>query len=334
MPTEPSHPYTILDVFTDKPLTGNPLAVFTAGEEIPSRLLQAVARELNLSETVFLLPGDDQADATVRIFTPAAELPFAGHPVLGAAFVVGSGAHHHDHDSAGDHQHRDHQHRDRLHRDHQHRDHRGRDHRHHVDPRAPEVVRLRTGAGIVPVALTREDGEMVYGEMEQPTPTIAPFPDTAALVHALGVDRTELPVEVYSNGPGHVMVALASPDQVAALVPDMGALIQVGTDIDLPRLGVNCFAKVSDGHFKTRNFSPALGVAEDPATGSAAGPLALHLARHGWTLPGEEIEIVQGVEIQRPSLLRARIDGDPASPSRIAVGGAAVTVAHGHFRLA
>src|SRR5271167_3599215 len=83
------HPYEILDVFTDTPLQGNPLAVFTEGEQLPSRLMQAVARELNLSETVFLLPGDADCDAHLRIFTPAVEVPFAGHPTLGAAFVVG-----------------------------------------------------------------------------------------------------------------------------------------------------------------------------------------------------------------------------------------------------
>jgi len=130
------------------------------------------------------------------------------------------------------------------------------------------------------------------------------------------------------------MVALSTPDQVAALTPDLAALARLGRDLELPSLGVSCFAKVSDGHFKTRMFAPGLGVAEDPATGSAAGPLALHLVRHGWAAPGDEIEIVQGVEIDRPSLLRARIDGDPANPTRIAVGGSAVIVAHGHFRLA
>jgi trans-2,3-dihydro-3-hydroxyanthranilate isomerase len=81
-------------------------------------------------------------------------------------------------------------------------------------------------------------------------------------------------------------------------------------------------------------FCPGLGVSEDPATGSAAGPLALHASRHGWAAPGEEIEILQGVEINRPSILRARIEGDPDRPTKIAVGGRAVTVAHGHFRLA
>ena len=89
MAAEPDHPYEIVDVFTDTPLHGNPLAVFTAGDEVPSRLMQAAARELHLSETVFVLSGDDEADATIRIFTPDVELPFAGHPVLGTAFIVG-----------------------------------------------------------------------------------------------------------------------------------------------------------------------------------------------------------------------------------------------------
>src|SRR5271168_5600351 len=127
MPTEPSHPYEILDVFTDTPLQGNQLAVFTEGEAVPSRLMQSTARELNLSETVFLLPADGDLDANVRIFTPSAELPFAGHPVLGAAFVVGE--------------------------------------RYNL-----ATVRLGTGAGIVPIRLTREHGEIVFGEMDQPIP--------------------------------------------------------------------------------------------------------------------------------------------------------------------
>jgi trans-2,3-dihydro-3-hydroxyanthranilate isomerase len=302
--TEPSHPYTVLDVFTDRPLSGNPLAVFTAGEEVPSRLMQATARELNLSETVFLLPGDDEADATIRIFTPGAELRFAGHPTLGAAFVVGGegGA-----------------------------------------AEGQPVVRLRTGNGVVPVALTRELGEVTYGEMAQPKPTVATFPAATALLAALGVPPLEapagprLPIEVYDNGALQVMVALSSPDQVAALAPDMAAIHRLGVDQFPAALCVSCFAEISDGHYKTRMFAPGVGVPEDPATGAAAGPLALHLARHGWTTAGDrgqEIEIVQGVEIGRPSVLRARIDGDPTAPTTIAVGGSAVIVAHGNFRLA
>ncbi|MDE3129949.1 MAG: PhzF family phenazine biosynthesis protein [Acidobacteriota bacterium] len=293
MTAEPEHPYTVLDVFTQTPLAGNPLAVFTEGETIPSRLMLAAARELHLSETVFVLPGDDQVDVTLRIFTPQAELPFAGHPVLGSAFVVG-------------------------------------------EQQDLATVRLRTGAGIVPVKLTREHGEIVYGEMEQPLPTVGGFEREQELLAALGLSAAAvaLPIEAYTNGPTHVIVAVVDPragtanaEAVAGLAPDMAALRALGT------IGVTCFARIGDGRVKSRVFCPGMGIPEDPATGSAAGPLALHLARHGWHTPGRPLTIVQGVELQRPSELVARVDGTAEHPTRITVGGSAVVVAQGRFRL-
>jgi trans-2,3-dihydro-3-hydroxyanthranilate isomerase len=280
---ELTHPYEILDVFTDVALRGNPLAVFTEGDAVPSRLMQAAARELNLSETVFLLSGDGDVDAYVRIFTPATELPFAGHPVLGAAFVVGE--------------------RDGL-----------------------ATVKLQTGAGLVPVKLRHEHGEIVYGEMDQPIPTHEPFAQADALLAALGIESAVLPVEQYVNGPAHVIVALADAAAVAALKPDMTALAELG------HMGVGCCA-LDGERVKTRNFCPGLGVPEDPATGSAAGPLAVHLARHGWTEFGATIAIDQGAEIGRPSHLMARAEGSNAALTRVVVGGSAVRVAQGHFRL-
>ncbi len=261
--------YQVLDVFTDTPLQGNPLAVFLDGEELSGELMQRTARELNLSETVFLLPGD-----RVRIFTPQTELPFAGHPVLGTAFVVAA--------------------RDGV-----------------------EQVVLKTGAGEVPVSV--KDG---YGEMVQPTPTVEPFSHADELLAALGLTRSELPVEEYCNGPRHVYIALADGQAVAGLRPDLRALNELG------ECGFSCFA-ASGTSVKTRMFGPALGVPEDPATGSAAGPLALHLARHGRIEWDQEIRIRQGEEIGRPSLLRARAERD----GRVLVGGAAVVVATGEYRL-
>lgn len=279
------HDYVVLDVFTDAPLEGNQLAVFTAGEEVPARLMQRTAREMNLSETVFLLPGEDGCDARLRIFTPVAELPFAGHPTLGSAYVVGE--------------------RDGL-----------------------EVVRLATGAGVVPVALTREDGEIVSGEMEQPIPPPEAFDRSSELLRALRLERSELPIEAYQNGPLHVYVALPDVDAVAALRPDVSALEALG------QVGVSCFAG-EGSEWKTRMFAPGAGVAEDPATGSAAGPLAMHLVRHGRIAFGESIVIRQGAEIGRPSLLRARVEGSSkAGIERVLVEGSAVFVARGSYRLA
>ena len=219
----------------------------------------------------------------MRIFTPTTELPFAGHPVLGTAFVVGRAM-------------------------------------------GSNVVRLETGLGVVPVTLSRTDGGApYYGEMEQFVPAAEPFEAVDELLAALGVAESALPVEVYRNGPVFVYVALPSEDAVAALRPDLGALEQLGV------YGINCFAG-SGERWKTRMFGPALGVAEDPATGSAAGPLAVHLARHGRVELGAEIEIVQGVEIGRRSVLRARVEGS-GSVERVFVGGSAVIVARGEYRL-
>jgi trans-2,3-dihydro-3-hydroxyanthranilate isomerase len=157
--------------------------------------------------------------------------------------------------------------------------------------------------------------------MRQPVPTVEPFAGAEALEQVLGV-RSRLPVEVYDNGVRHVFVALGSADEVAALRPDFQRLTALGA------YGINCFAG-DGGRWKTRMFGPGLGVPEDPATGSAAGPLALHLARHARIAFGDEIEISQGAEIQRPSMLYARAD----SPEQIEVGGSAVVVARGELRI-
>lgn len=278
------NPYVVLDVFTDAPLEGNQLAVFSDAARMPTDRFQRIARELNLSETVFVLPPAQGGDAQIRIFTPTAELPFAGHPVLGTAFALG-------------------------------------------EARGLDVVRLETRAGVIPVELTREGESIVFGRMEQLVPTWGPFEEEVALLAALGLERSELPVEVYPNGPRHVFVALESEDAVAALDPDLAVLG------GFERVGVNCFAG-SGTSWKTRMFGPALGMAEDPATGSAAGPLAVHLARHGRIAFGEEIQIRQGVEIGRPSTLHARVDGSAERIERVEVGGSAVLVARGEYRVA
>jgi len=277
--------YVLADVFTDTPLAGNALAVFTDAREIPEESLQRLARETNLSETVFVYPPvAEGAHAKIRIFTPGVEVPFAGHPTLGAAFVLAA-------------------------------------------PLQLIEIRLETGSGVIPVLVEREGARIVFGRMAQPIPTIAAFEDTAPLFEALGVPGSELPVEVYDNGLQHVFVTLGSPAEVAALKPDFGALSGLGEV-----LGINTIAGAGST-WKTRMFAPGGGVAEDPATGSAAGPLALHLARHGRIPFGEEIEITQGAEIGRPSTLYARVDGSAERVERVEVGGCAVVVARGEFRL-
>jgi trans-2,3-dihydro-3-hydroxyanthranilate isomerase len=270
--------YLLLDVFTDRPFEGNPLAVFMDAEGLGGAQMQAIAAELKLSETVFVLPAQAGGDARVRIFTPASEMPFAGHPVLGTAIALAGAL------GAG-------------------------------------RVTLETGAGIVPVVVEASGPRSGEGRMEQPLPTRRPFEREPELLLALGLERSELPVLEYVNGPRHVLVAAGSRAQLAALEPDMAALTRLG------EIGVSCFS--GDGGWRTRMFAPALGVPEDPATGSAAGPLAVHLALHGLIGFGEEVELLQGVEIGRPSRLRARVEGDAQQLRRVEVAGDAVVVAEG-----
>jgi trans-2,3-dihydro-3-hydroxyanthranilate isomerase len=279
----PTLRYVVADVFTDRPLTGNQLAVFTDGRELDAETMQSLALEVGFSESVFVLPAEAEGDVRIRIFTPRVELPFAGHPVLGTAFVLGA-------------------------------------------PLQRGVIRLETGSGLVPVELERdESGAIVFGRMQQPVPSVQPFPEPERLLRALGVEESLLPIERYDNGATPSYVLLPSEDEVAGLRPDMA-------ELDALEVMATCAAGAGTA-WKVRMFAPYGGVPEDPATGSAAGPLACHLCRHGLVEWGTEIEITQGVEIDRPSTLYARADGTDGTIERVEVGGRAVTVARGEYRI-
>ena len=276
--------YVLADVFTDTPLAGNQLAVFTDARDLDELTMQALALELGLSETIFVLPPREGGTVRVRIFTPRNEIPFAGHPCLGAAFVLGA-------------------------------------------PLQLGTIALETGNGIVPVELERDpSGRIVFGRMTQPVPAVAPYERADEMVAALGVASSELPVEVYDNGIRHAYVVLPTKEDVAALQPDWNGLS--GHDL------VGALACAGEGtSWKMRMFSPDDGIGEDAATGSAAGPLACHLGRHGIVTWGEELEIEQGTEIGRRSTLYARATGSGDTIESVEVGGSAVTVARGEFRV-
>jgi len=275
--------YVLCDVFTERSLTGNALAVFTDARTLDDETMQEIAREMNLAETVFVVPPSAGGHVRIRIFTPARELPFAGHPTLGAAFVLG-------------------------------------------EPLQTQVIRIETGAGLVPVSLEREAARVVFGWMSQPLPGVSAFERQAELLSALGVERSLLPIETYDLGPSHVFVAAESMDLVAGLRPDLPRLATLGDH------GMNVFAG-SGSRFKTRMFAPSHGVDEDAATGSAAGPLAVHLLRHGRIASGDTITIEQGAEIGRPSVLYARAHGSVEKIERVEVGGSAIVIGRGELRL-
>jgi trans-2,3-dihydro-3-hydroxyanthranilate isomerase len=273
--------YVVADVFTQTPLTGNQLAVFTDARGLGGETMQALALEIGFSETVFVLPPEQGGTARMRIFNPKAEMSFAGHPVLGTAFVLGA-------------------------------------------PLQRGVIELETGAGIVPVTLERdEQGALAFGRMSQPVPTVEPADEREALA-ALRLERSELPVELYDNGARHVVVTLGSQAAVSALEPELAAVAA------LEVTGLNAIAG-SGGRWRSRMF---WANGEDAATGSAAGPIACHLARHGRIEWGGDIVIEQGVEMGRPSVLHARAEGGDGRIEAVEVGGSAVVVARGEFRLA
>lgn len=274
--------YLLLDVFAERPLEGNQLAVFADGSGLDAGRMQAIARELRLSETVFLLAPEGTGDARARIFTPAVELPFAGHPVLGTGAALAAA-------------------------------------------RGYQEVVVETGAGAIAVELSAREGPALTASMRQPIPTWEPVRKPEPLLAALGLTSSRLPVERYCNGPRHVFVAAGSPQEVGALDPDLRAVQELEPDS-----GVSCFAG-ANGRFKARMFAPGLGVPEDPATGSAAGPLAVHLVRHGWAASGERVEIRQGEELGRPSLLVCEADGKADRFERVRVQGGVIAVGRGEL---
>jgi len=216
----------------------------------------------------------------MRIFNPRHEMPFAGHPTLGTAFVLGA-------------------------------------------PLQLGVIALETGVGIVPVTLERdESGRIVFGRMTQPVPLVEPVEAPEVVLAAVGAERSLLPIELYDNGARHIVVTLEAAE-LGGLRPDGETIATFGIT------GVNCVAGAGSS-WRSRMFWEH---GEDPATGSAAGPIACHLARHGLVGWGEEIVITQGVEMGRPSALHARAEGGEGLIDAVEVGGNAVVVARGEFRV-
>ncbi|MFJ4778900.1 PhzF family phenazine biosynthesis protein [Streptomyces sp. NPDC088762] len=282
------HDYMVVDAFARTPLEGNPVAVVFDASDLSAERMQRIARETNLSETTFVLPPEQGGDARIRIFTPVNELPFAGHPLLGTAVALSLTMK-----------------QDRL--------------------------RLETAMGVIPVAVEAPEGAVggaagtegaLSVRMRQPIPVWEPYEHADALLAALGLDSSTVPVEAYRNGPRHVLVGLGSVPALSALHPDHRALSA------FPDMAAICFA--GEGlNWRMRMFSPAYGVVEDAATGSAAGPLGIHLARHGLAAYGQHLEILQGVEMRRPSLMLATVDGAGDDVRTVRVGGHGILVARG-----
>jgi trans-2,3-dihydro-3-hydroxyanthranilate isomerase len=284
-----------LDVFTTKPFAGNPLAVVTDGDGLSTAKMQAIAREMNLSETVFIQrPTNNRALARLRIFTSTQELPLAGHPVIGTWFLLAELG---------------------------------------VVPASEGTVHIlqQTGAGILPVEFTFHNGRPVRVTMTQKSARFARARfSRAALAAALGLRPSDLapslPIEFASTGISNLMVPLARRGVLARIQMNTRAVAGL---ISSHGTMAYCFALGSRGKVFARGMLP-WGIYEDPATGSAAGSLAAYLAHHGQIKPGDPLHILQGVEMGRPSDIYVEVlaERGKLTPK---VSGSAVRIFEGHI---
>ena len=266
-------PFRLVDVFTDRPLAGNQLCVVPEPVDASVPLMQAVAKEIGFSETTFVTSSGGDRYA-MRIFTPARELPFAGHPSIGTAFVMVS------------------------------------------EGRVTSPVTQTVAAGDFELTVDVGAGT---ARMRQQTPTFGkPLGEERrrALAEAVGLTIDDLaphlPAQVVSTGFGHLQLPVRDAATVSSAVPNAAALTPIllaaGTD------GVYVFAAEpgpGDGsRANARLFAPVAGVLEDPATGSAAGPLGAYVLRHG-VMPSGRLTISQGVEMGRPSTLVVDVEPGP-----------------------
>jgi trans-2,3-dihydro-3-hydroxyanthranilate isomerase len=293
MPETKGLAYEIVDVFAEQRFAGNPLAVIRGAARLETATMQAIARELNLSETTFVL-GDAARDGAfdVRIFTPGKELPYAGHPTLGTAWVI----------------------RQTL-----------------LEGRADELV-LRLGVGPVRVRFAPDGLVWLTTPRATFGPAPARETVAAALGLPLEALHSTLPLEVATTGHQQLLVPLRDLEALRACRIDSGAYGRLYAASALDSLYPFALgARDPRNQLSVRLFAPGAGVPEDPATGSAAGWLGAYLARHRVLGAGDfDVRIEQGHEISRPSLLhvRARFAGDALE---ISVGGRVIPAARGEL---
>lgn len=290
------------DVFTDEPLTGNQLAVFPDGRSLSTGRMQAIAREMNFSESTFVLPAEEVGtDVRVRIFTPGAEMPMAGHPTIGTTFALAE-----------------------------------------TGVIAPGTARVVFGLNIgpTPVDLEWDGTRLGFAWMTQRTPVFGqPLADRAGAAAVLGLVEADLaaglPVQIVSCGVPFLFIPLRDKDTVDRASSNPAAFARLGAAEDGEH-AVFLFAtspREAEETVYSRMFAADFGILEDPATGSASGPLGCYLVQHGLVAPADAggILSLQGVKMQRPSRIHIAIEGGPGAIRSVKVGGRAVLVGRGEL---
>ncbi|HXW08262.1 MAG TPA: PhzF family phenazine biosynthesis protein [Vicinamibacterales bacterium] len=296
--------YVHVDVFTDRQFEGNQLAVFPQPQDLTAAQMQRIANEMAFSESTFILPAEAGGDVRMRIFTPADELPIAGHPTIGSTFALAA---------------------------------------EEVIARGREQFVFELGVGPVPVALEWGVDGLAFAWMTQPLPTFGgSVRDRAALARGVGLEPADLagdlPAQVVSCGVPFLFVALAARAAVDAVAIDRKALARCCRESGLDELPVFFFTPERGAGPETvysRMLAPGFGIAEDPATGAASGPLGCYLLRHGLVGADQAAAVLslQGVAMGRPSRIHISIDSRAGEITRVRVGGTSVLVGEGVIRL-
>ena len=295
--------YLHLDVFTDRPFTGNQLAVFPDPGPLSTSQMQSIAGEMAFSETTFIYPGTGSGDVGMRIFTPGSELPIAGHPTIGSTValalegVIGSGR---------------------------------------------EQFTFELGVGPTPVSLEWTDGQLAFVWMTQPRPEFGPsMTELASVARAIGVEdsaiRGDVPVQRVSCGVPYVLVPMTSRAAVDRVSVERNAFARCCAEAGMPETPGFFFttegAASPEETAYSRMIAPSFGIAEDPATGSASGPLGSYLLEYGLVSSPAAASMIslQGVAMGRPSRIHMSIEGEPGRITRVRVGGQAVLVGRGEL---
>jgi trans-2,3-dihydro-3-hydroxyanthranilate isomerase len=298
--------YLHYDVFTDTMFEGNQLAVFEDARGLTGDQMQAITKEMNFSESTFILPAETPGtDVRMRIFTPGTELPMAGHPTIGSTFALADLG---------------------------------------VIEKGRRSFVFGLGVGPTRVELTWDGDRLAFAWMDQRTPEfrepISPRPD---IVRSVGldpaaVDQTGLPIEEVSCGNAFLLVPVKTRAAVDAAEADISAMKRLMSAFPGGHVGVLFFTMEAVDPNVTvysRMFAPSAGIVEDPATGSAAGPLGSYLVKHGLVHRNEMRDMVnlQGAAMGRPSRLHMRIEEDEGAITRVQVGGKSVKVGEGSINL-
>jgi trans-2,3-dihydro-3-hydroxyanthranilate isomerase len=293
--------YQLVDVFTDTPFGGNQLAVFTDGGGLSTATMQMIARELNLSESVFIMPPDaPENHFKLRIFTPKMEVPFAGHPTVGTGYVL---------HSAG------------LIKD--------------------TSIRLEEGVGVINVTIHPQENGAVTVTMQQPIPQFgAIFEDRALIAALLSLETddlvADLPVQVVSSGVPFLYVPVKSLAAIGAIKVRLDLWEKHLQHSGSPHIfAFTPEVERAGSTVHSRMFGPAFGIPEDPATGAASGPLGAYLVRYG-LVEGEAARHIlseQGMEMGRPSFIQICVEGTPDNMTYTSIGGVSQPIGAGTIYL-